>query len=66
MDCFNKRFGLTALAAVFFVAGCASNQAVDGGNKPVVTEIKSDLPVDTLLSPLVLSLLSFPMHVSLI
>lgn len=45
MDCFNKRFGLTALAAVFFVAGCASNQAVDGGNKPAVTEIKSDLPV---------------------
>ena len=45
MDCFNKGFGLTALAAVFFVAGCASNQAVDGGNKPVVTEIKSDLPV---------------------
>lgn len=45
MDCFKKGMSLTALAAAMMLAGCASNQAVDGDNKPVVAEINSDLPV---------------------
>ncbi|MBZ9612699.1 hypothetical protein [Rheinheimera maricola] len=42
MDCFNKRFGLTALAAVFFVAGCASNKVKV---RPVPEKIVSDFTV---------------------
>lgn len=45
MDCFKKSISLTALAAVFLVAGCASNQTKVDDSKQVVTEIKSDLPV---------------------
>ncbi|MBZ9612338.1 hypothetical protein [Rheinheimera maricola] len=49
MDCFNKRFGLTALATVFLVAGCASNQTMVKEIKPVAEKIVSDREIFAML-----------------